>query len=221
MKNNLKSDKHKKSKAVTYIAVGVCMSLAVFIIVMLYVAFSEESVAYVVVTEEVLEEEQPDIIVDLLTVNPYSRPGIKVDEINNIVIHYVGNPGTTAAENRDYFEGLKDTQTTQASSNFIIGLEGEIIQCIPTWEVAYASNERNIDSVSIEVCHEDESGEFSGVTYDSVVELTAWLCLKFQLTEEDVIRHYDITGKNCPKYYVENEESWVQFKKDVRELITE
>ena len=82
-------------------------------------------------------------------------------------------------------------------SNFVVGLEGEIVQCVPTWEVAYASNSRNIDTVSIECCHPDETGEFNDETYRSMVQLCAWLCLKFGLDEEDVIRHHDVTGKNC------------------------
>ena len=60
--------------------------------------------------------------------------------------------------------GLKDSHATEASSNFIVGLEGEIVQCVPTWEVAYASNNRNIDTVSIECCHPDESGKFKKET---------------------------------------------------------
>ena len=36
-----------------------------------------------------------------------------------------------------------------------------------------------------------------------MVDLCAWLCLKFDLDENDVIRHYDVTGKICPKYFVE------------------
>ena len=48
-----------------------------------------------------------------------------------------------------------------------------------------------------------------------MVELCAWLCLKFGLDENDVIRHYDVTGKDCPKYFVENEKAWRQFGKDV------
>lgn len=164
-----------------------------------------------------VEESRPDIEVDLLSVNPYSRPGIETGEIKGIVIHYTANPGSSAGENRDYFEGLKDSHITKASSNFVVGMEGEIVQCVPTWEVAYASNERNRDTVSIECCHPDESGEFTKETYKSVVELSAWLCRKFDLNEEDIIRHYDVTGKNCPKYYVENEEAWEQFRQDVRE----
>ena len=162
---------------------------------------------------------QPEIDVQLLDVNPYSRPGTEIEKINGIVVHYTANPGSTAQENRDYFNGLKDSHETEASSNFIVGLNGEIIQCVPTWEMAYASNSRNIDTVSIECCHPDESGKFTDETYRSLVQLTAWLCVKFDLTEEQVIRHYDVTGKNCPRYFVENEEAWEEFKTNVGRAI--
>lgn len=162
---------------------------------------------------------QPEIDVQLLDVNPYSRPGTEIEKINGIVVHYTANPGSTAQENRDYFNGLKDSHETEASSNFIVGLNGEIIQCVPTWEMAYASNSRNIDTVSIECCHPDESGKFTDETYRSLVQLTAWLCVKFDLTEKQVIRHYDVTGKNCPRYFVENEEAWEEFKTNVGRAI--
>ena len=164
-------------------------------------------------------KDAPDFQVDLLTVNEYSRPGEANNKIKGIVIHYTANPGTTAAQNRSYFEGLKDSQLTKASSHFIIGLEGEIIQCIPTNEVAYASNDRNYDTISIECCHMDETGEFNEDTYQSLIHLTAWLCGKFDLKPKDVIRHYDVTGKMCPKYYVEHEDKWEQFIKDVKDYI--
>ena len=158
---------------------------------------------------------RPDIDVELLTENPYSRPGTKVNKITGIVVHYTANPGATAMDNRNYFEGLKDSHMTSVSSNFIVGLEGEIVQCVPTWEVAYASNSRNMDTVSIECCHPDETGKFNEKTYESMVDLCAWLCLKFDLDQEDVIRHYDVTGKNCPKYFVEDEEAWKTFKEKI------
>ena len=154
---------------------------------------------------------------DYLTVNEWSRPGTELERINGVVIHYVGNPGTTARANRNYFESLSSgVEGTYASSHFVVGLEGEVIQCVPLTEVAYASNTRNGDTVSIEVCHPDETGAFSPVTYDRVVELTAWLCREFKLDPEtDVIRHYDVTGKECPKYYVETPEAWEQLRADV------
>lgn len=138
-----------------------------------------------------------------------------------MVVHYTANPGSTAQNNRDYFENLKDTHETKVSSNFVVGLEGEIIQCVPTAEVAYASNNRNNDSVSIECCHPDETGKFQDATYQSLVELVAFLCGKFDLGMDDIIRHYDVTGKNCPKYFVEHEDAWESFKADVAKYIQE
>ena len=164
---------------------------------------------------EVTEMERPPLDVQLLTVNEYSRPGIALEQVNGIVIHYTANPGTSAQDNRDYFEGLKDSHATKASSHFIIGLEGEIVQCIPCNEWAYASNERNQDTISIECCIPDESGKFTQQTYDSLVELVSWLCFRYGLTEGELLRHYDITGKNCPKYYVQNEDAWESFCEDV------
>lgn len=163
----------------------------------------------------------PPFVVDLLDVNEYSRPGTPLEKVKGIVIHYTANPGSTAQNNRDYFQGLKDSHETKVSSHFVVGIEGEIVQCVPSTEIAYASNERNEDTLSIETCHEDESGKFSGATYISLVRLTGWLCYRFNLTENDVIRHYDVTGKNCPKYYVENPDKWEKFKKDVGEQIKE
>lgn len=174
---------------------------------------------YVEQTGSDIDAMRPDIEVNLLTVNEYSRPGTNSGKIKGIVIHYTANPGSTAMQNRDYFEGLKDSKKTMASSHFVVGLEGEIVQCIPTWEIAYASNERNSDTVSIETCHLTEDGFYTKETYQSMVELTAWLCRKFDLTEDDVIRHYDITEKICPKYFVENEDAWQDFKKDVADAI--
>ena len=159
--------------------------------------------------------------VDLLSVNEYSRPGTALSQINGIVIHYTANPGSSAKANRDYFEGLKDAHTTKASSHFIVGLDGEIIQCIPSTEISYASNERNKDTLSIECCHPDETGQFKDCTYQSMVDLTGWLCQRFGLTSQDVIRHYDVTGKLCPKYFVEHEDAWLQFKADVDKKIGE
>ncbi len=162
-----------------------------------------------------VDASEPDIDVQLLDINQYSRPGDMSDPITGVVIHYTANPGSTAQENRDYFNSLQDGHEGYVSSHFVIGLEGEIIQCIPTWEIAYASNERNHDTVSIECCHPDETGVFNEKTYESMVHLTAFLCEKYNLDENDVIRHYDVTGKNCPKYFVEDETAWEKFKDDV------
>lgn len=163
-----------------------------------------------------LDTSEPEISVQLLDVNDYSRPGTEMDPVTGIVIHYTANPKSTAQQNRDYFNSLQNGQGTSVSSHFIVGLDGEIVQCVPTWEVAYASNERNHDTISIECCHPDETGKFKDETYISMVSLTAFLCDKYDLDANAVIRHYDVTGKNCPKYFVENEDAWELFKADVQ-----
>ena len=165
----------------------------------------------------------PDYVdVQLIAPNEYSRPGTKLDAVRGIVVHYVANPGTSAAANRSYFAGLAETKATYASSNFIIGLEGEVLQCVPADEVAYASNNRNSDTLSIECCHPDETGVFTYPTYRSLVMLCRDICIGFGLDpERDIIRHYDVSGKMCPLYFVENEDEWKQFLDDVKDAVNE
>jgi len=163
--------------------------------------------------------ERPEFEVNLIPVNGYSRPGEELPEVKSVFVHYTANPGTSAEQNRNYFANLAQTGETSASAHFIIGYEGEIIQCIPLWEIAYAVKGRNYDSVSIECCYLEESGKFTEATYDSLVRLTAWLLGKYKLEPEDVKRHYDEGGKNCPKYYVEHTKAWDDLVRDIGQYI--
>lgn len=149
----------------------------------------------------------------IINVDGDSRRGVYLEGVRNIVIHYVGNPGTTAQQNRDYYA----SRSSEVSSHFVIGLKGEIIQCIPLQEKSSASNHRNKDTISIEVCHADESGKFTDEAYQSLVKLTAWLCETCDLDSDDIIRHYDITGKQCPLYFVTHEDAWEQFKQEIKQ----
>ena len=152
---------------------------------------------------------------DFLTPNEYSRPGDELKEVNSIFVHYTANPGTSAAQNRSYFEQLKDTHERSASAHFIIGYDGEILQCIPLNEIAYAVQTRNEDSISIECCYLEKDGAFTQETYDSLIGLLRWLKEAYGLDSEDILRHYDCGGKKCPLYYTEHEDAWEQLKKDV------
>ena len=162
---------------------------------------------------------------DFIRKNIFSRPDVTITRVNNIVIHYVVNPGSTARSNRDYFDSLADQDPeaggTSSSSHFVVGLDGEVIQCIPVDEMAYANSPRNSDTISIENCHPDETGEFTQATYDSLVKLTACLCDQMDLTSADVIRHYDVNEKECPKYFVDHEDAWQQFREDVDQAIAD
>lgn len=169
--------------------------------------------------EQPIKMAAPMITVDYLEVNEYSRPGTELNKINNIFVHYTANPKTSAKQNRSYFSNLAETHERSASAHFIIGYTGEIIQCIPMDEQAYAVVGRNEDSVSIECCYIQKDGQFTQETYDSLIKLLAWLMQEYNLESKDILRHYDCGGKRCPLYYVNHEDAWIQLLKDVDNYI--
>ena len=172
-----------------------------------------------VVAYDKIRVEQPEITEDFLTTNPNSRPGTKLKHVKGIVIHYTANPGTGAKANRDYFESRKDQEEispNKVSSHFVIGLKGEIVQCIPLDEIAYASNDRNSDTISIECCHPRKNGKFNRKTYHALIRLCAWPCDRYEIeSPDDIIRHYDVTGKLCPLYYVKHSDKWKKLREDI------
>ena len=150
-----------------------------------------------------------------------NRPYTKRAKTTAIAVHYVGNPGSSAEANRNYFQN----NSNDVSANYIIGLDGKIICCIPDEEIAWCTCEANAYSVSIENCHPDSTGKFNDKTYNSLVELCAYLCKKYKLDENDLIRHYDVTGKVCPRGFVPKSKggtddnsnmAWKKFKADVK-----
>lgn len=163
--------------------------------------------------------EHPTWTEDYLTPNEYSRPGDALTEVNNIFVHYTANKNTSAAQNRSYFEQLGETGERSASAHFIIGYDGEIIQCIPLDEIAYAVQTRNFDSISIECCYKSDNGQFTQETYDSLISLLAWLVDAYDLDTDDILRHYDCGGKKCPLYYVDHPDAWELLKEDVADAL--
>ena len=213
------SNKKKRSKL--YHCVLVISGAAVLILIiclLVSLAFQRKK------TEKEKILPQITIQTKLLEKNEFSRPGIPLKKVRGIVIHYTANPGTDAMDNRNYFNNLIKSnqnrqQKTYASSHFVIGLEGQIVQCIPLDEIAYASNERNSDTISIECCHPDKTGEFTKATKKSLTELAAYLCLRYDLDPDDIIRHYDVTGKLCPLYFVKHGDEWEKWKKEVEKKL--
>ena len=175
------------------------------------------------ISDEAMEEL---IEVRYLSIHDDSRPGEKLWRVDNIVVHYVANPGSSANNNWRYFENKNGV-----SAHFIIGLEGEIIQCIPLDEVAWAigTKEGNYTTISIECCHPDETGEFTEATLESLTRLVSWLCKELDLTRDNVVRHYDYPRqvswgewhKQCPLYYANDSDPashkrWEEFKDSLR-----
>ncbi|MFR6495924.1 MAG: N-acetylmuramoyl-L-alanine amidase family protein [Ruminococcus sp.] len=123
----------------------------------------------------------------------HNRPRTIRKQTTAIAVHWVANPGSSAMANRNYF----NSTSRSVSSNYIVGLQGEVICCIPDEEMSWCTNAANSYTVSIETCHPDWTGAFGSRTYASLVELTAQLCRKYGLHPQHggVIRHYDVTGR--------------------------
>ena len=161
-----------------------------------------------------------------LTPNKYSRPQIPLKEVKKIAVHYVGNPNTSALANRNYFENCKEGGR-YVSSHYIVGLKGEVIQCIPLDEWSYCTNQANGYTISIETCHPKSDGVFNDNTYVSLCELCAMLLKKYNLTVNDLIRHYDVTRKTCPLHWTPTKYQseavatarWNRFKQDVQTVM--
>jgi len=170
---------------------------------------------------------------NLLTPNPFSRPGKKLSGVKAVVIHWVANTGSTALQNRNYFESLKNqlqNEPCYASAHFIVGIDGEVIQCVPCDEMAYhvgaksytpdalskLGNYPNDCTIGIELCHPADDGRFSPSTLLTAAELCALLCIQFGLDPvKDIWTHHGITEKNCPKWFVDYPEKFESFKRDV------
>lgn len=152
-----------------------------------------------------------------LTVSSYNRPGTTRPRTTAVACHYIGNPGTSAQANRNWFESLGKTHETMASCHYIIGLDGEILQLIPEEEISWCTNQANSYTISIEACHPDKTGSFTAATYEAYTALCADICSRWGLDplKGGLIRHYDVTGKICPKWFAEHPDAWEQFKKDV------
>ena len=186
-----------------------------------------------------------EIIEDLL---PHSKRthGGEIIKVKNIVVHWVENPRLTSSKGiRKWFALVgkgsvrigKKLVKLYASCHYGIGSKGDVRRLIPEDTEAYCNGGRkytefakksfaykgktkpNKYCISIECSHFDWSGKFSKPTQESLIRLCAHLCEKYNLEEEDVIRHYDITGKKCPKYYVRNQGEWNLLNYNIGNLI--
>ncbi len=163
-----------------------------------------------------------------LTINEYSRPGKKLNKVKGIVVHWVANARTSANGNRNFFENRKDGKTGYGSAHFIIDLNGSVMLVVPEDELAYhvgakrykteavkkLSDYPNDCTLGIECTHLTDSGKMSNKTDKTLVELITNLMSKYSLDpQKDLYLHYDITGKDCHKWFVDNPDQWEKLKK--------
>lgn len=173
-----------------------------------------------------------DYITDLVMKNKYSRSGLKLLSTKGIVMHYTANNGGTALNHADFFDGADGGAYRYAGAHiFIDRKEARLI--IPLNEVAYHANETacriadlkattagyprgdaNLTTIGIELCVEKD-GSLHPDTYKRAVKVVAGLLKLKKLKTSQIYRHFDVTGKNCPAFWVKNPSGFTQFKKDV------
>lgn len=138
-----------------------------------------------------------------------------ISSIKYIVIHYTAGDGDTDENNAKYF----NRTVTQTSAHYFVDSDS-ITQTVPDNYVAWAVGGKkynnnggrlfekcvNNNSISIELCDDVKNGVIypSAKTIQNALELTALLMKKYKVPKENVIRHYDVNGKPCPKYWVDD-----------------
>lgn len=143
--------------------------------------------------------------------NKYNRPGTR-SEPGRICVHYTGQAGTDADKLALFYKNVAagmfpDKPNSWTSTQYIVGLTGKMIRIIPDNEIAYAASGKNNGTIHIEVCYSKAGGEFETASVSALRELVQYLMKKYSIPAEKVLRHYDLTGKYCPWFYVD-ENRW-------------
>ena len=153
----------------------------------------------------------------LTTIN--LRKGASTNRIKYIVIHYVGATGGAEANCKYYASGY-----IGASAHYFVGHEGEVWQSVEDKDIAWHCGAsrykhpycRNDNSIGIEMCCRknlsNNTWYFEEETVKSTIELVKMLMKKYNIPIDNVIRHYDVTGKTCPEPYVRDAAAWQTFK---------
>ena len=147
-----------------------------------------------------------------------------INRIKYIVVHFTANNGDTAYGNTNYFKSYRG-----ASAHYFVD-ENSAYQSVEDKNIAWHcgakkykhSTCRNSNSLGVELCsRKDSKGNyyFMDKTVDNAVELIKMLMAKYNVPIANVIRHYDVTGKNCPEPFVKNIEAWQNFKNRLEENV--
>lgn len=130
----------------------------------------------------------------------------QLSKIKFIVIHYTANDGDTDERNGEYFAN----NVVKASAHYFVD-DNSITQTVPDNYNAYHCGAsvykhpqcRNANSLGIEICDTVKNGIVYPTvkTIENTLELTNYLMHKYAIPKENVIRHFDVTGKICPAYW--------------------
>lgn len=139
-------------------------------------------------------------------------PG-RAGKVEYIVVHYTANSGDTAKNNADYFARA----FTGTSAHYFVD-EREVWQSVRDEDTAYHCGSthpkhpacRNYNSIGVEMC--DSVGAVPAATRERTAAFVRGLMDKYGVPVENVLRHYDVTGKRCPAPWVDSPGEWEKFK---------
>ncbi len=143
--------------------------------------------------------------------------------IQFIVVHYTANNGDRAQGNGNYFS----QPNRNASAHYFVD-ENEVVQSVKDSDTAWHCGAksykhpkcRNDNSIGVEMCSEkDDKGQYyiNEQTQNTAIKLIKVLMEKYNIPIENVLRHYDVTGKMCPEPFVRNQMQWLDFKNKLSE----
>lgn len=149
-----------------------------------------------------------EYIVSHIPLNATRRPGKKITP-KYLTIHSTGNANSTAQNERAWL--INPNNTRQASWHICID-DKEAIEAIPLDEMAYhaGTNEGNSQSISIEICESADRKK----TLENAAQLAAKILKEHGWGIDRLKRHYDWSGKVCPRILSANNwAGWEEFKR--------
>lgn len=151
----------------------------------------------------------------------------RAEEIRYLIYHYTGNDGDTDTNNAAYFRD----NVVEASAHYFVD-DDSVTQSVPDLTIAYAVGGdkwadcgktgggsmygviKNRNSISIEMCDTRRDGTIMATeaTLARAIELGRALMARYHIPIGRVYRHFDVTGKHCPAYFMDAAK-WAEFKK--------
>lgn len=167
-----------------------------------------------------------NIITKLANRANYGR-GRTPGEIRYIVLHYTANDGDSAKANANYFAN----NVVKASAHYFVD-DNEVYLSVPELSVAWSVGGKkyancrstgggryygkctNANSISVEMCDTRKNGRLMATeaTQANAAALVRDLMRRYGITMDRVIRHFDVTGKRCPAYFVDAQ-AWEGWKR--------
>lgn len=141
-------------------------------------------------------------------------------DIKYIVIHYTANDGDTDESNGKYFHN----NVVGTSAHYFVD-DDSITNTVPDNYVAYSVGVKyssspkfwgkatNKNTLNIEICDDEKNGVIYPCkeTIENTIAFTKSKMKEYNIDKDHVIRHYDVCGKQCPKYWcgsTEKDKKW-------------